>query len=109
MAVMAMAFLVLLIAAVNVASLLLVRSAARVREFSLRYALGANARRGLQQLLLEGGLIGIAGGAAGVLIAPGCIWGLVARVCFDWFQSVSATLCVRVRRCQRCVWLGDCV
>ncbi len=64
-AVMAMAFLVLLIAAVNVASLLLVRSAARVREFSLRYALGANVRRVVQQLLLEGVLIGVAGGAAG--------------------------------------------
>ena len=60
LAVMAMAFLVFLIAAVNVASLLLVRSAARVREFSLRYALGANMRRVVQQLLLEGVLIGVA-------------------------------------------------
>ena len=80
LAVMAMAFLVLLIAAVNVASLLLVRSAARVREFSLRYALGANARRVVQQLLLEGVLIGIAGGAAGLLIAPVCIRVLVHRL-----------------------------
>src|SRR5258707_14667120 len=83
MAVMAMAFLVLLIAAVNVASLLLVRSAARVREFSLRYGLGANARRVVQQLLLEGALIGIAGGAAGLLIAPVCIRVLVQRLASD--------------------------
>ena len=83
LAVMAMAFLVLLIAAVNVASLLLVRSAARVREFSLRYALGANARRVVQQLLLEGVLIGIAGGAAGLLIAPVCIRVLVQRLASD--------------------------
>lgn len=73
MAVMAMALLVLLMASVNVASLLLVRSAGRVREFSVRYALGANARRVMQQLLMEGVLIGVIGGAAGLLIAPAAI------------------------------------
>jgi putative ABC transport system permease protein len=91
-AVMGMAFLVLLIAAVNVASLLLVRSAARVREFSLRYALGANARRVLQQLLIEGVLIGIAGGAAGLLIAPVCLRVLVQRLSADGPTVFSAEL-----------------
>ena len=93
---MAMAFLVLLIAAVNVASLLLVRSAARVREFSLRYALGANARRVVQQLLLEGVLIGIAGGAAGLLIAPVCIRVLVHRLDSDGSTAFSTTLDARL-------------
>lgn len=69
LAVLAMAWLVLLIATVNVSSLLLVRSAGRVREFSLRYALGAQAKRIVQQLLLEGLLLGSGGGAAGMLIA----------------------------------------
>jgi len=91
-AVMAMAFLVLLIAAVNVASLLLVRSAARVREFSLRYALGANVRRVVQQLLLEGLMIGIAGGAAGLLIAPLCIRVLVHRLDVDTALAFQTTL-----------------
>jgi predicted permease len=68
--VMGMAVLVLLMATVNVASLLLVRSAGRLREFSLRYALGADRARILQQLLLEGLLIGIAGGAAAIAMAP---------------------------------------
>ena len=68
--VMGMAVLVLLMATVNVASLLLVRSASRLREFSLRYALGADRGRILQQLLLEGLLIGIAGGAAAIAMAP---------------------------------------
>ncbi len=68
--VMGMAALVLLMATVNVASLLLVRSAGRLREFSLRYALGADRARILQQLLLEGLLIGVAGGAAAIAIAP---------------------------------------
>ncbi len=92
LAVMAMAFLVLLIAAVNVASLLLVRSAARIREFSLRYALGATAHRVIQQLLLEGLLIGIAGGAAGLLIAPVCIRVLVHRLNQDSTTAFSTTL-----------------
>jgi putative ABC transport system permease protein len=96
LAVMAMAFLVLLIAAVNVASLLLVRSAARVREFSLRYALGANARRVVQQLLLEGVLIGIAGGVAGLLIAPVCVRVLVHRLDPDMATAFSTTLDVRL-------------
>ena len=96
LAVMGMAFLVLLIAAVNVASLLLVRSAARVREFSLRYALGANARRVVQQLLLEGVLIGIAGGAAGLLIAPVCIRVLVHRLDSDSATAFSTTLDARL-------------
>ncbi len=78
--VMAMAILVLLIASVNVASLLLVRSAARIREFSLRYALGAKATRILQQPLLEGLLIGIGGGLAGMLLAPFAIRVLVRRL-----------------------------
>jgi putative ABC transport system permease protein len=78
--VMAMALLVLLIAAVNVASLLLVRAAARAREFSLRYALGARAPRILRQLLLEGLLIGAGGGAAGMLLAPAAIRVLAQRL-----------------------------
>jgi putative ABC transport system permease protein len=80
LAVMGMAILVLLIATVNVASLLLVRSAARVREFALRYALGANTARVVQQLLLEGLLIGLAGGVAGLLIAPAAIRALVKQL-----------------------------
>jgi putative ABC transport system permease protein len=94
--VMAMAALVLLIATVNVASLLLVRSAGRVREFALRYALGANARRVVQQLLLEGLLIGIAGGAAGLVLAPACIRILVQRLDADGPTAFLTTLNARL-------------
>lgn len=83
LAVMAMALLVLLIASVNVASLLLVRSASRIREFSLRYALGAGSARILQQLLLEGLLIGIAGGLTGMLLAPAAIRALLHQLAGD--------------------------
>jgi putative ABC transport system permease protein len=92
LAVMAMALLVLLIATVNVASLLLVRSAARVREFSLRYALGANTRRVVQQLLLEGVLIGVGGGAAGLLLAPAAVRVLVQRLSSDGSTAFQTTL-----------------
>ncbi len=80
LAVMAMALLVLIISSVNVASLLMVRSAGRVREFSLRAALGASSGRVLSQLLLEGLLIGITGGIVGLLLAPAALHVLVGRL-----------------------------
>ena len=64
-----MVLLVVAMAIVNVASLLLVRAAARVREFSVRYSLGATNRQILRQLLVEGLLIGAAGAAIGLLLA----------------------------------------
>ena len=91
--VMGMAFLVLLIAAVNVASLLLVRSAGRLREFSLRYALGADRSRILQQLLLEGLLIGFSGGIAAVVLAPFATRLLIRQLAgVDGDSAFTATL-----------------
>jgi putative ABC transport system permease protein len=68
--IMGMVLLVVAMAIVNVASLLLVRAATRVREFSMRYALGATSGQILRQLLSEGMLLGVAGAAIGILIAP---------------------------------------
>ena len=80
LAVMAMAALVLIIASVNVASLLMVRSAGRRREFSLRAALGASSSRIFSQLLLEGVLLGLFGGMVGLLLAPLALRVLIARL-----------------------------
>lgn len=80
LAIMAMAALVLLIASVNVASLLMVRSAGRIREFSLRAALGASSARVVVQLLLEGVLLGIGGGVVGVMLAPLALRALISRL-----------------------------
>jgi putative ABC transport system permease protein len=75
---MGMVLLVVAMAAVNMASLLLVRAAGRVREFSMRYALGASTRDVVLQLLTEGMLLGLSGAALGILIAPQMVHGLIA-------------------------------
>lgn len=82
-AVMGMALLVLLIAVTNVASLLLVRAAGRVHEFSMRYALGATGKHLLQQLLSEGFIIGLFGGLLGIAFAPPAIRVIVSRLADD--------------------------
>ena len=70
MAVFAMCAGILLLACLNLASLLMARGAARQRELATRLAMGATRKRLLQQLLAESLLIATAGTAAGLAIAP---------------------------------------
>jgi len=69
-AVFFMCMAMLLLACLNLASLLMARSAARERELATRLAMGASRRRLVQQLMVESLLIAVLGTAAGIIAAP---------------------------------------
>lgn len=77
---MGMVGLLTLMATANVGSLLLVRAAGRIREMSVRYALGATRLRVTRQLLVEGLALGLSGGLCGLALAPLVAAGLIRFV-----------------------------
>lgn len=62
---------------VNLASVLLARAAQRQHEFAVSRALGADGFAIVRAMVVEGGLLGLAGGAAAALVA---VWGVRALV-----------------------------
>ncbi len=69
--------LMLLIASVNVANLMLVRTQARALELAMRSALGAAPARLIRQILVEGMMLAVCGGLLGLVLAA---WGVQVLV-----------------------------
>jgi putative ABC transport system permease protein len=75
---------VLMLVCANVANLQLARGLARRHELAIRAALGATRSRLVGQLVIESGLLGLVGGALGVLLASWAILLLKARLATEF-------------------------
>ena len=97
LAVFAMCGGILLLACLNLASLLMARGAARQKELATRLAMGATRARLIEQLLVESLLIALTGTVAGLAVAPLVSQSLsLALLGGDFDKYVDTSLDLRV-------------
>ncbi|MSO48592.1 MAG: FtsX-like permease family protein [Acidobacteria bacterium] len=69
MSLLVMSGIVLLVASLNLANMQLVRAGSRSKEFAIRLAIGGSRTRLVRQLVTEGLLLALAGGAVALFIS----------------------------------------
>jgi putative ABC transport system permease protein len=94
--ILAAASVVLLIACVNISSLLLARTASRRREFAIRMSIGASRGRLSRQMFVESLLLSTAGGLLAVVIAYASLQALLVYAPVDLPRAGEITLDARV-------------